>query len=176
MNLEELIAVQPMGKQRVIQRLVKDICESEAFMETYPRVYDPLLAAANAEYNRKACQLLKATVLRLFQRNQVSCSDIERICNDIVKESKNMEAEGRSDLILARMGIHPAELYPESHISYGSREKHTEFHKLWFTPGFDKNKKNRIIFDYDPNEKYLVTRVFPMSNPPEGRGTQAQNR
>lgn len=67
----------PELKRRLITRVAWDLLESEAFLEAYPRLYDPQKAEANAEYADTVCTELAQIITRLFHKNRVREEDAQ---------------------------------------------------------------------------------------------------
>lgn len=52
-HIVEALNKTPELKRRLILRIMEELLDSEAFMEAYPRLYDPAAAEASPEYREK---------------------------------------------------------------------------------------------------------------------------
>ena len=52
-HIVEALNKTPELKRRLILRIMEELLDSEAFMEAYPRLYDPAAAEASPEYRER---------------------------------------------------------------------------------------------------------------------------
>lgn len=76
-NLVKALDQTPELKRRLITRVAWDLLESEAFLEAYPRLYDPQKAEADAEYADTVCTELAQIITRLLHKNRVRKEDAQ---------------------------------------------------------------------------------------------------
>lgn len=69
----------PELKRRLVLRIVEDLLDSEAFLEAYPRLYDPSVASIDPEYANDACLEMAQIIVRLFRKNKVRQDDAKRV-------------------------------------------------------------------------------------------------
>lgn len=69
----------PELKRRLILRIMEELLDSEAFLEAYPRLYDPRIADVDLEYREKVCEELAQIIVRLFRKNKVRPDDAEKV-------------------------------------------------------------------------------------------------
>lgn len=62
----------PKLKRDLIMKMVEVMLDSEAFLEAYPRLYDPALAEVSSEYREKVREELAQIIVRLFRKKQSS--------------------------------------------------------------------------------------------------------
>ena len=65
----------PKLKRDLIMKMVEVMLDSEAFLEAYPRLYDPALAEVSSEYREKVREELAQIIVRLFRKNKVRMDD-----------------------------------------------------------------------------------------------------
>lgn len=65
----------PKLKRDLIMKMVEVMLDSEAFLEAYPRLYDPALAEVSSEYREKVREELAQIIVRLFRKNKVRMFD-----------------------------------------------------------------------------------------------------
>lgn len=65
----------PKLKRDLIMKMVEVMLDSEAFLEAYPRLYDPALAEVSSEYREKVREELAQIIVRLFHKNKVRMDD-----------------------------------------------------------------------------------------------------
>lgn len=63
----------PKLKRELIMRIVRELTDSEAFMEAYPRVYE------DAEDKNAACKQMAKIITRLFRKNHINMTDAVKI-------------------------------------------------------------------------------------------------
>ena len=63
----------PELKRNLIMRVARELMDSEAFMEAYPRIYE--IARNKTEANDEMAKI----ITRLFKKNRVSVQDAETI-------------------------------------------------------------------------------------------------
>ena len=63
----------PELKRRLILRVARELLDSEAFMEAYPRLYE------TARNKHDANEEMAKIITRLFKKNRVSAQDAETI-------------------------------------------------------------------------------------------------
>lgn len=61
----------PKLKRDLIMKMMEVMLDSEAFLEAYPRLYDPALAEVSSEYREKVREELAQIIVRLFRKNKV---------------------------------------------------------------------------------------------------------
>lgn len=71
----------PELKRRLILRIMEELLDSEAFLEAYPRLYDPEVAEVSPEYREKVCEEMAQIIVRLFRKNKVRPDDAEKTLN-----------------------------------------------------------------------------------------------
>ena len=69
----------PKLKRDLIMKMMEVMLDSEAFMEAYPRLYDPAAAEASPEYREKVCEEMAQIIVRLFRKNKVRPDDAEKV-------------------------------------------------------------------------------------------------
>lgn len=80
-HIVEALNKTPELKRRLILRIMEELLDSEAFMEAYPRLYDPAAAEASPEYREKVREELAQIIVRLFHKNKVRPDDAEEALN-----------------------------------------------------------------------------------------------
>lgn len=65
----------PKLKRDLIMKMMEVMLDSEAFLEAYPRLYDPALAEVSSEYRKKVREELAQIIVRLFRKNKVRMDD-----------------------------------------------------------------------------------------------------
>lgn len=80
-HIVEALNKTPELKRRLILRIMEELLDSEAFMEAYPRLYDPAAAEASPEYREKVREELTQIIVRLFHKNKVRPDDAEEALN-----------------------------------------------------------------------------------------------
>lgn len=80
-DVVEALNKTPELKRRLILRIMEELLDSEAFMEAYPRLYDPAAAEASPEYREKVREELAQIIVRLFHKNKVRPDDAEEALN-----------------------------------------------------------------------------------------------
>lgn len=65
----------PKLKRDLIMKMMEVMLDSEAFLEAYPRLYDPALAEVSGEYREKVREELAQIIVRLFRKNKVRMDD-----------------------------------------------------------------------------------------------------
>ena len=80
-RIVEALNKTPELKRRLILRIMEELLDSEAFMEAYPRLYDPAAAEASPEYREKVREELAQIIVRLFHKNKVRPDDAEEALN-----------------------------------------------------------------------------------------------
>lgn len=65
----------PKLKRDLIMKMMEVMLDSEAFLEAYPRLYDPALAEVSSEYREKVREELAQIIVRLFRKNKVRMDD-----------------------------------------------------------------------------------------------------
>jgi len=73
------LAEQPVGKQNLILKVVQLMCESEAFIETYPRIFDSERAAMDSAYRTEATVQMAKIIARFLKKNRASIADANRV-------------------------------------------------------------------------------------------------
>lgn len=71
----------PKLKRDLIMKMVEVMLDSEAFLEAYPRLYDPRIADVDLEYREKTCEEMAQIIVRLFRKNKVRPDDAEKTLN-----------------------------------------------------------------------------------------------
>ena len=80
-HIVEALNKTPELKRRLILRIMEELLDSEAFMEAYPRLYDPAAAEASPESREKVREELAQIIVRLFHKNKVRPDDAEEALN-----------------------------------------------------------------------------------------------
>lgn len=94
-HIVEALNKTPELKRRLILRIMEELLDSEAFMEAYPRLYDPAAAEASPEYREKVREELAQIIVRLFHKNKVRPDDAEEALNRARGTYLEMYAETR---------------------------------------------------------------------------------
>lgn len=68
----------PELKRRLILKIMEELLDSEAFLEAYPRLYDPEVAEVSTEYREQVQEELAQIIVRLFRKNKVRPDDAEK--------------------------------------------------------------------------------------------------
>lgn len=71
----------PKLKRDLIMKMVEVMLDSEAFLEAYPRLYDPRIADVDLEYRERVCEEMAQIIVRLFRKNKVRPDDAEKALN-----------------------------------------------------------------------------------------------
>lgn len=69
----------PELKRRLILKIMEELLDSEAFLEAYPKLYDPRIADVDLDYRKKACEEMAQIIVRMFRKNKVRPDDAERV-------------------------------------------------------------------------------------------------
>lgn len=67
-HIVEALNKTPELKRRLILRIMEELLDSEAFMEAYPRLYDPAAAEASPEYAGSNGNLSQNRMVRFCRR------------------------------------------------------------------------------------------------------------
>lgn len=76
----------PKLKRDLIMKMVEVMLDSEAFLEAYPRLYDPEVAEVSPEYREQVREELAQIIVRLFRKNKVRPDDADEALNRAKKD------------------------------------------------------------------------------------------
>lgn len=80
----------PKLKRDLIMKMVEVMLDSEAFLEAYPRLYDPKVAEVSPEYREQVREELAQIIVRLFRKNKVRPDDADEALNRARKDYLEM--------------------------------------------------------------------------------------
>ena len=76
----------PKLKRDLIMKMVEVMLDSEAFLEAYPRLYDPEVAEVSPEYREQVREELAQIIVRLFRKNKVRPDGADEALNRAKKD------------------------------------------------------------------------------------------